>query len=139
MAGTAVSGGPNAEGLPVRYGQPVSEQPYERVLRAAGEMANAALGQRTPTLTRRGPLTRKVAAMSEWRKSSYCESGACVEVAWRKSSYSSDTANCVEVAPVADAVLLRDSKDPDGPVLTFTPAAWGAFVAGVRSGEMGPD
>ena len=72
----------------------------------------------------------------EWRKSSYCESGACVEVAWRKSSYSSDTGNCVEVAPVADAVLLRDSKDPTGPVLTFSPAAWAAFVNGVRDGEL---
>jgi len=30
---------------------------------------------------------------------------------------------------------MRDSKDPDGPKLVFTPAEWAAFVAGVRDGE----
>ncbi len=32
-------------------------------------------------------------------------------------------------------VAVRDSKDRQGPVLTFTPAEWRAFVVGVRSGE----
>ena len=31
--------------------------------------------------------------------------------------------------------LMRDSKDPDGPVLAFTAAEWEAFVAGVKDGE----
>lgn len=49
---------------------------------------------------------------------------------WRKSSYSSNEGpECVEVATTKDAVHVRDSKDKDGPHLTFTPAEWQAFVA----------
>lgn len=55
---------------------------------------------------------------------------------WRKSSYSSDDGNCVEVADLDDGGrAVRDSKDPTGPVLMFTPAEWSAFTAGVRNGE----
>lgn len=43
--------------------------------------------------------------------------------------------SCVEVAEFGGAVLLRDSKDPDGPRLTFTPAEWTAFASGVAAGE----
>lgn len=74
-----------------------------------------------------------------WRKSSYSSGngGACVEVAalsgvtWRKSSYSSGNGgNCVEVAADGPGVVaVRDSKDPDGPALVFSPADWSAFVA----------
>lgn len=52
---------------------------------------------------------------------------------WRKSS-ASGTGNCVEVR-CGDTVRVRDSKDPSGPVLTFTLAEWSAFLAGVRAGE----
>lgn len=41
---------------------------------------------------------------------------------------SADT-NCVEVATVGDAVLVRDSKDPDGPYLTLTATVWREFLA----------
>jgi Domain of unknown function (DUF397) len=55
---------------------------------------------------------------------------------WFKSSYSNDTANCLEVAlPGSGRVAARDSKDPAGPALTFTAEAWGAFVGSVRDGE----
>ncbi|MCM2426916.1 DUF397 domain-containing protein [Streptomyces sp. RKAG337] len=69
-----------------------------------------------------------------WFKSSHSseEGGNCLEVAyaWRKSSHSgSDGGNCVEVATHPTAVHVRDSKDPDGPALTFTPDAWAAFTA----------
>ena len=49
---------------------------------------------------------------------------------WRKSTRSADGGgNCVEVADnLAGRVLVRDSKDPDGGVLTFAPATWQAFV-----------
>lgn len=47
---------------------------------------------------------------------------------WRKSSYSGDNGGaCVEVAS-ADAVLVRDTADYGGPVLTFSTDAWRAFV-----------
>jgi Domain of unknown function (DUF397) len=56
---------------------------------------------------------------------------------WRKSSYSgSNGGGCVEVADnLPGIVAVRDSKDPDGPKLVFSPDEWQAFTAGVRSGE----
>ncbi|MGI5417406.1 DUF397 domain-containing protein [Actinomadura luteofluorescens] len=48
---------------------------------------------------------------------------------WRKSSYTgSNGGNCVELADAAGAVAVRDSKDPDGPVLLLTRAALRAAV-----------
>jgi uncharacterized protein DUF397 len=47
---------------------------------------------------------------------------------WRKSSYSGNTGNCVEVADLGQSVAVRDSKDPSGPVLVFTPGEWLAFI-----------
>jgi len=56
--------------------------------------------------------------------------------AWRKSSYSGGAGNCVEIAGnLPGTVGVRDSKNPAGPVLVFTPRTWQAFVAGVKSGE----
>ncbi|MER5970985.1 DUF397 domain-containing protein [Streptomyces sp. NPDC002055] len=55
---------------------------------------------------------------------------------WRKSSFSGGNNECVEVAiGVQGTVPVRDSKNPDGAVLTFTEAAWKAFVTGVSAGE----
>ncbi|MFI9352898.1 DUF397 domain-containing protein [Streptomyces lydicus] len=53
-------------------------------------------------------------------------------VVWRKSSYSNGgDANCVEVADgnQGTVVHVRDSKDPDGPVLCFPAVAWSSFIA----------
>jgi len=55
-------------------------------------------------------------------------------LAWKKST-ASGTGNCVEVAGVDEAVLIRDSKDPSGPALHFTRGEWTAFLLGVRAGE----
>jgi hypothetical protein len=54
---------------------------------------------------------------------------------WRKSSYSSSNANCVEVRASADGVDVRDTKDREGPSLGFTPDEWRAFIAGAKAGE----
>ncbi len=63
--------------------------------------------------------------------------------AWRKSSYSGGNGGaCVEVKVVPGSkegsdyvIAMRDSKDPDGPTLYFTPAEWEAFTLGVQDGE----
>lgn len=55
---------------------------------------------------------------------------------WAKSSLSHVNGNCVEIAGLAtDVVRVRDSKDPRGPILQFTPTEWDAFLGGVRNGE----
>ncbi|WP_055590780.1 DUF397 domain-containing protein [Peterkaempfera griseoplana] len=57
---------------------------------------------------------------------------------WRKSSYSGANGQCVEVAvPGPAAVAVRDSKDPHGPSLTFSPEAWAAFVAAAGADAFG--
>lgn len=48
-------------------------------------------------------------------------------------SHSSANGQCVEVAPVVGAVVVRDSKHPAGPELVFTRQAWVAFVEGVKA------
>ncbi|MGS2640310.1 DUF397 domain-containing protein [Streptosporangium sp. LJ11] len=57
--------------------------------------------------------------------------------AWKKSSLSGDSGgNCVEVAGnLPGAVAVRDSKNPTGPALVFTPDEWGAFLIAVKSGH----
>jgi hypothetical protein len=55
-----------------------------------------------------------------------------------KSTHSGQKGNCVEVAPLTDGGrAVRDSKDQSGPVLSFPPAAWSAFVRDVRGGAFG--
>jgi hypothetical protein len=60
-------------------------------------------------------------------------------LAWRKSSYSGHHSGCVEAVPAppadGDAVLVRDSKDPGGPVLAFAHGHWQALLASVRGGD----
>ncbi|MFF4524235.1 DUF397 domain-containing protein [Streptomyces bluensis] len=58
------------------------------------------------------------------------------ELAWFKSSYSGGTngESCVELAVTPGTVHLRDSKNIEGPRLTFTPDAWARFVPYVAEG-----
>jgi hypothetical protein len=55
-------------------------------------------------------------------------------VAWVTAT-ASGSSNCVQAALIGEAVLVRDSKQPDGPVLTFTATEWDCFLDGVRGGE----
>jgi hypothetical protein len=56
---------------------------------------------------------------------------------WVKASSSFSNGNCVEVTDLPDGggVGVRNSRDPEGAVLSFTPGEWRAFLGGVRAGE----
>lgn len=77
--------------------------------------------------------------MNGWHKSSRSANGNCVEVGFHKSSASAGNGACVEVGTCdcdeASEVLVRDSKDPTGPWLSFAPAAFAEFLAGVKLGQ----
>jgi hypothetical protein len=56
--------------------------------------------------------------------------------AWRTSSYSGANGNCVQIArPAPDTIAVRDSHDPGGPRLTFTPGALGSLHSSRRTGN----
>lgn len=54
---------------------------------------------------------------------------------WRKAQRSAGNGACVEVASSRGVVAVRDSKNPDGPVLRYTRAEWRAFLHGAKAGE----
>ncbi|MEU8649875.1 DUF397 domain-containing protein [Streptomyces sp. NPDC048737] len=55
---------------------------------------------------------------------------------WIKSSHSNAEGNCVEVAVLdGGGIAMRNSRDPEGPALVYTPAEVAAFVAGAKEGE----
>lgn len=102
-----------------------------------------------------------VSPATGWRKSSRSNGGeACVEVgtvdlspaadAWHKSSHSTNGGDCVEISvmaggqvpgdPAASVLRLltvRDSKDPAGPRLHFTPSAWNTFAHDIKNDAYG--
>jgi hypothetical protein len=53
---------------------------------------------------------------------------------WRKSSASQGSGECAEVTQRGASILVRDSRDPSGTVLSFGPRQWGAFLSRVQSG-----
>lgn len=59
-----------------------------------------------------------IQSLPTWFKSRRCEGGACVEA-----------------ARVDGGMAMRDSKNPDGPMLNFSMNEWNAFMAGIRSGD----
>lgn len=70
--------------------------------------------------------------MLRWVKSSYsgAEGGQCVEIAWRKATYSSEEGGqCVEVACAHPAILVRDSKIADSPIVPIAGPAWSSFLS----------
>lgn len=52
-------------------------------------------------------------------------------IRWKKSTYSGDSSNCLEIAAAPATVLVRDSKDMTGPRLALSPASWTAFLTHV--------
>jgi hypothetical protein len=53
---------------------------------------------------------------------------------WRKSSYSSQSGNCVEVARnLPGLVAVRDSKQPEGAKLEVSRKTWSVFIRDVRA------
>jgi hypothetical protein len=62
--------------------------------------------------------------------------GQLVGVTWQKSRRSNPSGNCVECAVLSDgSVAMRNSRDPEGPALIYTPAEIEAFLGGVRDGD----
>lgn len=82
-----------------------------------------------------------------WRKATRSAESNCVEVRkvdimildeqWRKATRSNNNGACAEVRRDSDGdgVQIRDSKNPTGPVLTFTAKEWDAFLDGAKHGE----
>lgn len=52
---------------------------------------------------------------------------------WRKSSHSGGGNDCVEIAAAGGSTAVRDSKNPTGPILSFGPAGWAAFLGLART------
>ncbi|MGW0764002.1 DUF397 domain-containing protein [Streptomyces sp. NPDC002676] len=58
------------------------------------------------------------------------------EPRWFKSSYSGGNATeCVEAAHIPYGVLVRDSKNGNGPVITVRRPAWHTFSEALRKGQ----
>ncbi|MFF3225300.1 DUF397 domain-containing protein [Nocardia suismassiliense] len=56
---------------------------------------------------------------------------------WFKSTHSSAVKDCVEVAHLdGGSVGVRDSKNPTGPALVFSPAAWDTFTSSLAQGDL---
>lgn len=56
------------------------------------------------------------------------------ERTWRKSSHSGGGNDCVEISTVDVGTAVRDSKNPDGPRLSFGGAGWATFLGRARAG-----
>jgi hypothetical protein len=54
---------------------------------------------------------------------------------WFKATASNGTEGCVEVAHLKRWTVVRDSKNPVGPVHCYTPHEWASFLDGARAGE----
>src|SRR5215813_12293106 len=57
-------------------------------------------------------------------------------LAWRKAQSSRSNGACVELASADGMVAIRDSKNPDGPILRYTAEEWQAFLDSAKKGEL---
>ena len=60
-----------------------------------------------------------------------------IDTLWRKSSYSGNGGNCVEVADDKRRVLVRDTSNRTGAVLRFTPRTWAKFTGSLKDRLLG--
>lgn len=56
------------------------------------------------------------------------------DLQWKKARASAGNGACVEVAPVSGQIVIRDSKDPEGPVLSYSSEAFQSFLATAKEG-----
>ena len=61
------------------------------------------------------------------------------DLQWRTARQSAGNGACVEVAPTSGAILIRDSKDKDGPVVPYPGSSWRAFLVDAKQGRFDPD
>ena len=62
--------------------------------------------------------------------------GDLEQIVWRKSTASPESKgdnDCVEIAAAGGHIMVRDSKHPAGPFLSFHPAAWRCFMNTIRT------
>jgi hypothetical protein len=60
-------------------------------------------------------------------------------IEWRKARQSANNGACVELAPVAGQILIRDSKDQNGPIIAYSQYTWRLFVASAKTGHFDPE
>ena len=58
---------------------------------------------------------------------------------WRKARHSANNGACVELAPAAGQILIRDSKDQNGPVIAYCQSSWRLFVGSAKTGHFDPE
>ena len=58
---------------------------------------------------------------------------------WRKSSYSGANGDCIEIRPGTQTISVRDSKNPDGTILTVSRSMWLEFARHAKTGCITPD
>ncbi len=65
----------------------------------------------------------------------YPDLGELAGASWFKATASNTSQGCVEVAHLERWTVVRDSKNPSGPVHCYTPHEWACFLDGARAGE----
>jgi len=58
---------------------------------------------------------------------------------WRTARRSANNGACVELAATARQILIRDSKDQDGPVIGYSDDSWRRFIAAAKAGRFDPE
>jgi Domain of unknown function (DUF397) len=84
---------------------------------------------------RRRELEGIVDSMNSKSENTALSEAERASLAWLKAQASTHNGQCVEIASTRGKIAIRDSKDPDGPILVYTNAEFKAFLDGARNGE----